>query len=310
VPLTAATKKAQERMALGFRYFCVALAPAVDMTVALDHVPADGDVVKNLCDHVSPGGKGLNVARWLALRGAFVSCGGFLGADDAALFRRELGRYGIGDRFVLVEGPVRRNETILAPGYGFKLNRAAYPQLPERNILVPDDLSGTIVILSGALPAKFSDGYYFDLIKRMRAAGAAKVVLDASGPSFREGLKASPDLVKPNVDECEELLGFRPETPASFRKATEILRASAKDVLISDGPRGCWFNGEHVPAPEVRVLDATGAGDVLLAEYCFSGNRGFSVMAASAACSMPCGEPPLDWLLEAKAGGRVPGVRA
>lgn len=296
-------------MTVGMRYFCVSLAPAVDVTMALERVPEDGEVMKNIYDHVTPGGKGLNVARWLAVRGAFVSCGGFLGSDDAALFRRELGRYGIGDRFSLVEGPVRRNETILAPGYGFKLNRKAYPNLPERRCLVPDDLSGVVAILSGSLPGEFKPEYYVDLIGRLRKAGAAKVVFDSSGEALKVGLKAKPDLIKPNADECADLVGFRPQTPEEFKRATEILRRDAGEVLISDGANGCWFNGELVPAPEVHVLDTTGAGDVLLAEYCFSGNRGFSVMAASSACKMPGGEPPVEWLENCRREGRVPGVR-
>ena len=88
------------------------------------------------------------------------------------------------------------------------------------------------------------------------------------------------------------LVGFVPRTAEEFGKTTAALKEFCDYPIISDGANGCWFDGEFVAAPEVKVLDTTAAGDTLLAEWCWSGDAWFAVAAGSAAGTMPGGEPP------------------
>ena len=162
----------------------------------------------------------------------------------------------------------------------------------------------SVAILSGSLPPAVPKDVYAAAIRALKARGWT-VVLDASGEALRLGVEAGPDLIKPNADECEPLVGFVPKTPDDFRRATEALRAHAAHVIISDGGAGAWFDGEFVAAPRVDVLDTTSAGDALLAEYCWR-MWGFedagkspcldaakwSVAAGSAAVTMPGSVPP------------------
>jgi fructose-1-phosphate kinase PfkB-like protein len=163
--------------------------------------------------------------------------------------------------------------------------------------------------------------FYAAAIRALKARGWI-VALDASGEALRLGVEAGPDVIKPNADECEALVGFVPKTPEDFRRATEALRAHAAHVIISDGGAGAWFDGEFVAAPEVKVLDTTSAGDTLLAEYCWrgfadaqervppvsaeqGGSRSrvteaarWAVAAGSAAVTMPGSMPPPVELVE------------
>ena len=129
-------------------------------------------------------------------------------------------------------------------------------------------------------------------------------VLDASGEAMRLGVEAGPDLIKPNAEECEPLVGFVPDTPDGFIRATEALRGKVAHAIISDGANGAWFDGLFVPAPKGDVVDTTAAGDTLLAEYCWrmaSGDRDaplWAVAAGTAACAMPGGAPPPVALVE------------
>jgi len=281
------------------RYYCLCLSPAVDALVKLPRAPqGDGEIFKDVVDAENPGGKALNVARWLALRGADVLCGGLLGADNATPFERELARFGIGDRFVRVLGATRRNEMIVWPGGSFKVNRATFPGLRQADFAGLgawrglDELSpGDMVILSGSLPQGFSPSFYAELIVQLRERGLV-TVLDASGVALAEGVKAHPDLIKPNAEECAAVVDFVPKTADEFRRATEILRTSCAHVIISDGAAGAWFDGVFTPAPAVEVVDTTAAGDTLLAEWCFSHDPQLAVAAGSAACQMPGSEPP------------------
>ena len=275
-------------------FLCVCLSPAIDATVRLNAWPSDGCIIKDVVDTLAPGGKGLNVARWLAQRGASVACGGLLGADNAAVFEREMAKYGIEDRFVRVAGATRVNEMFVTPQGSFKINRPAFANLQVSCLPSPVSLvesPADAVILSGSLPKGWSDDTYRRLVEAAKAAGA-KTVLDTSGRALVEGAKARPDVIKPNAEECEALVGFVPRAPDEFRKATVALKAFCDYPIISDGAAGCWFDGAFVPAPEVEVLDTTAAGDTLLAEWCFSGDPRRAVAAGSAACTMPGGEPP------------------
>ncbi|MGN0851791.1 MAG: 1-phosphofructokinase family hexose kinase [Kiritimatiellia bacterium] len=285
------------------KFLCLCMSPALDATVELPSAPSGaGEIFKDVRETETAGGKGLNVARWLALRGAEVACAGLLGEDNARPFEREMAKFRIRDLFRRVPGTTRRNEMIVWPNGSVKLNRSAFASL--RAVPAPADMlaevdAQTVCILSGSLPACCDAGYYAACVAYARARGAT-VALDASGPPLRKGVEAHPDVVKPNADECRQLVGFAPKTADDFRRATEILKPRVGTAVISDGGAGCWFNGRFVAAPPVDVLDTTAAGDTLLAEWCWrtygeaAGEDAgrWAVAAGSAACAMPGGEPP------------------
>ena len=278
------------------KFLCICLSPAIDATVRMDAWPTDGCIIKNAVDTFAPGGKTVNVARWLAKRGATVACGGLLGEDNAVMFEKELAKYGIEDRFVRVPGSTRVNEMFVTPQGSFKVNRPAGGRFEGFEKF--ERFEGfDVVILSGSLPKDWPVDTYRHLVEAAKKAGA-KVVLDASGAALAEGVKAHPDVIKPNAEECEPLIGFVPKTPDDFRRATAALKQFCDYPIISDGGAGCWFDGEFVAAPKVEVLDTTAAGDTLLAEWCWrrfgkvERVERWAVAAGSAACTMPGGEPP------------------
>ena len=314
------------------------MSPAIDATVRLPSAPkGEGEIFKDVVEEENVGGKAVNVARWLAIRGAEVACGGLLGEDNDRPFVKELAKYAIEDRFVRVPGATRRNEMIVWPGGSVKLNRAAFPGmgngewgtgnglfenvmsrltkgcLPSRqsNPSRESNSHDGVAILSGSLPSAAPKDFYASAVARLKSLGFM-VVLDASGAALVEGVKAHPDVIRPNAEECEPLVGFVPKVPCEFAKATDILREKVAHVIISDGGAGAWFDGDFVAAPKVDVVDTTAAGDTLLAEWCWRvfgereegkvesvkrkvGNAElgqWAVAAGSAACTMPGGAPP------------------
>ena len=305
------------------KFFCICMSPAIDATVTLPRAPkGEGEIFKDVAEEENVGGKTVNVARWLALRKADVACGGLLGEDNDRPFAQELAKYGIEDRFIRVPGATRRNEMIVWPGGSVKLNRAAFPKLGNGTTgtngtgetiealmgrvlsqsSCPSQMSrgAGVAILSGSLPPAIPKDFYARAVCAFKAQGW-QTVLDASGEAMRLGLEAGPDLIKPNAEECEPLVGFVPKTPDEFARATAMLREKAAHVVISDGGAGGWFDGAFVPAPKVEVVDTTAAGDTLLAEFCWrflaeglpSAEAGrWAVAAGSAACTMPGGAPP------------------
>ena len=97
----------------------------------------------------------------------------------------------------------------------------------------------------------------------------ARTVLDTSGPMLLE-CAAKADAVKPNADELAEATGASDLVDG----AEILLSAGARAVVVSDGPRGMHLltrsaSGErrawHAPAPQVDVVNPTGAGDAAVA---------------------------------------------
>lgn len=281
------------------------MSPAVDATVRISAWPRPGEVLTVAEETLNAGGKGLNVARWLALRGAHVRCGGLLGRAGAEPFEREMARFGIEDRFVRIDGDTRRNEMFVSPEGSFKANRRAFPTLDSLPCSVEELLDGVgegcVAILSGRLPDCAPSSFYADAVALLKRRGAV-VALDATGEALRAGAAAGPDYAKPNAQECASITGFEPGSPDSFARATEALRqAGVRHPILSDGASGAWFDGMFAPAPPVEVFDTTAAGDTLLAEWCWRRHglgappeeaAHWAVAAGSAACTTPGGTPP------------------
>ena len=70
------------------------------------------------------------------------------------------------------------------------------------------------------------------------AGGLAAILLGTKtgrklgGEALKLGLGAQPDVIKPNADECEALVGFVPKTPDEFRRYGRVLAAE-----LVRGPR-------------------------------------------------------------------------
>ena len=95
------------------RIVTVTLNPAIDMTVRLAEPLARGAV--NLAESVTetPGGKGINVASFLADWGLGSSVTGLIGADNVGIFEGMFREKGLDDRFVRVPGKTRTNVKIV-----------------------------------------------------------------------------------------------------------------------------------------------------------------------------------------------------
>ena len=93
------------------RVATVTLNPAIDQTISIPNFAA-GQVNRVEWEQSDPGGKGVNVAAFLADFGSPVSVTGFLGAGNTEIFRSFFAAKGIEDHFVTCPagpGPTSRS---------------------------------------------------------------------------------------------------------------------------------------------------------------------------------------------------------
>lgn len=252
----------------------VTLNPAIDQTVAIPDFSA-GRVNRVRDFRSDAGGKGVNVAAFLADYGLPVTATGFLGDKNSHPFERLFAQKNITDRFVRITGNTRtgikiiddvRQETtdINFPGL------APTPGDVQKLLNIIDDICARCrwFVIAGSIPDGTPPDIYRDIITAIAGKGG-KVALDASGEGFRHAVVAGPALAKPNIDELQEFCGRTLHTQAEvIDAARRMLDYGVHTVVVSMGEKGALFIEENemiqaVP-PKVRVKSTVGAGDAML----------------------------------------------
>lgn len=270
----------------------VTLNPSVDRTIEVDALRR-GEVLRATASRVDPGGKGINVARALAVHGikarAVVALGGAEGRQLSAL----LADVGIDVIPVRIAGAIRSNVTVVEPdGTTTKLNEPGA-------VLAADELAQIVdaavaaaagadwLVASGSLPPGASASVYGDIVGRL-AGTDTRVAVDTSGAALAASLPAGPCLVKPNQEELAECVGHPLLTFGDVVEACRTLRdRGAGAVLASLGAAGALLvDGDGVRlarAPVTCPLSSVGAGDALLAGFLAAGGRGTGALVEAVA---------------------------
>ncbi|HEY9879213.1 MAG TPA: 1-phosphofructokinase [Leptolyngbyaceae cyanobacterium] len=257
------------------RIATVTLNPAIDQTVAIAHFAAN-TVNRVDWEQSDAGGKGVNVASFLADFGEQVSVSGFLGQDNLELFQRLFQQKGLHNHFVPIAGKTRVNIKIVddAQQQVTDINfPGAVPKADDLEKLwtAIDSLAKTHdwFVLSGSLPQGVPTTIYWDLVSHLKRAGKT-VVLDTSGEPLKAALAARPDLIKPNLKELEDLLGHSLESEADIlQAAVDLLQRGLRWVVVSMGAEGAYFvtatEALHAQPDTVEVKSTVGAGDAMVA---------------------------------------------
>lgn len=256
----------------------------LDLVVGVDHIPAVGETVIGGDLRRIPGGKGANQAVAAARLGRTVAMVGRLGDDDAGrLLREALASDGI-DTSALVE-------TAGVPS-GVAL------------IAVQDDGDNAIVVSSGANGRVTPGDVDIALVHEARvvlvqaevplaavtaaATAATGTVIWNPAPAPMEPvgpeLLAAVDVLVPNQTELAQLAGHSGpvDTVAAAGLAREL---AAPAVVVTLGAEGALVvrddEAVHVPAPVVRPVDTTAAGDSFCGALADALVRGEDLIAAT-----------------------------
>jgi 1-phosphofructokinase len=221
------------------------------------------------------GGKGVNVAAFLADYGLPVTATGFLGQENSQLFERFFGQKKITDRFVRIAGSTRTGIKIIdeLKQQTTDINFPGQTPTPadiQSLLKIIDELSSDCrwFVIAGSIPAGTSADIYRKMVTAITEKGG-QVALDASGEGFRQAVTAVPALVKPNIDELQEFCGQSLNTQAEvIGAARRLLDLGLHTVVVSMGARGALFIEKDgviraVP-PQVQVKSTVGAGDAML----------------------------------------------
>jgi len=267
--------------------------PSVDRTVSIPDLQR-GEVQRATATRIDPGGKGVNISRALTAHKARTLAVLPAGGPQGRLIADLLAEAGIAVAIVPIDGSIRGNLALVEPdGTTTKINEPG-PLLStsELEALLAGAVSALAehpswLVGSGSLPPGVDDDLYAGLVRRCRAAGV-KVAIDASGAPLRLAVAAGPDLIKPNLEELEELVDRSLDTLGDVLDAgVDLVAGGVGTVVVSLGGHGALLVSEsvvaHAVAPVSAPLSTVGAGDSLLAGYLYATGGGST--AVEALCS-------------------------
>lgn len=275
------------------RTLTLTLNPALDLTVRADGWQR-GEVNAGQGMSLDAGGKGVNVASFLADWGLEVTATGLLGDANAETFEALFRAKGITDAFVRVPGQTRVGVKLVdhAAQETTDINLPGLAATPDALAKLDEHLSAlapqhAACVLAGSLPPGVEAGYYAALVARLRAAGTF-AALDTSGPALSAALSADllPNLVKPNHHELSAALGRPLSTEGELlRAARDLLARGAELVAISQGEEGALIvsaeGAVRARPPRVQVVSTVGAGDAMVAGLVSAHMDGLSLADAA-----------------------------
>jgi sugar/nucleoside kinase (ribokinase family) len=270
---------------------CLGILVADVIARPVDRVPPAGSLA--LVEEVGlrGGGCALNTGTALARLGLAVACAGRIGGDAFGDFVVGLlDERGIDRSLVLRDGAAPTSATVvLVDSKGertFLHVPGANGRLRLEDIDVDRVLAARALHIAGALVMPSLDGEpTAALLSEARSRGlltSLDTVWDATGgwdrllPSL-----ASLDVLCASGAEASALSGEQePEAAAAWARAHQV-----GTVAIKLGANGCYVAGDdfagHVPAPRVRAVDSTGAGDAFAAGLIYGRLQGWPLERAA-----------------------------
>lgn len=258
--------------------YTITLNPALDRTIWIQKVR--DDVSNRILEEKSfAGGKSVDVSKVLKNLGVDNIALGFVGGFAGRELEGRLLNEGIETDFVRVSGETRTNIIIHETDTGKQL--AFNARGPE---IKPDELMqfieqferlpcGEVVAIGGSIPLGISPEIYHKIINLVKKC-RVKVVLDVDGEALRQGIKALPNIIKPNIHELSELAGRElKDLDDVVSAARSINQQGVEIVLVSMGAKGILLvtDGQQYLAapPDVKVESTIGAGDSSVAGFIF-----------------------------------------
>ncbi|MGI5354674.1 ribokinase [Streptomyces sp. CA-252508] len=237
----------------------------MDLVAYVSRAPKLGETVTGREFRTVPGGKGANQAVAAARAGAEVSMIGAVGSDEFGT-RLRAGLTGAGvdtDLLRTVDGPSGTahivvddegsNAIVVVPGANGTVTSLA----PGDETLIA---TGTALLLQLELPLSA-------IVAGAEAArrhGVRTILTPAPAQPLPPELLAATDLLVPNEHEAATLTGH-----ADPHTAAEALLRHVPEVVITLGAAGSLYAARGadpvtVPAPRVRAVDTTAAGDTFV----------------------------------------------
>lgn len=245
------------------------------------------------------GGKGSNQAIAAAKFGARTRFIGRLGADKYGLDALQMyNNYNVSVDMVKIDPTIHSGiSVILIDGEGNNLIAVA----PGANFNFSEkDIDSSLELLKDSFIVGFQLENELEVvsygIKKVHELNIMTYLDPAPAKKLQDEIYQYIDIIKPNETEAHTLTGIIVHDVESAEKAGRwFIKMGVKNAIITLGEKGAVLvtsdSCDYFPAPKVKAIDTTGAGDIFSGAFFYSLQKGlqmreaieFSVVAASLA---------------------------
>jgi len=268
----------------------ILLNPTIDLIYDINNFHIGGTfIVDNQL--IFPVGKAISFA--LAARKLHykekINVFAMIGKEEISQYSRFLDSNRLDYKFIPVDGKTRSNKTINDPlnsttthirELGFSLKREDINKL--KDFMKENLRKGDICVFSGSIPPNLDKKIYKDLIN---IANQYQTItcLDSSGQALNFGIKANPNIIKPNLVELSQILNDPNIRNLDFtnpfkkckriiNKAIDLLNEDLRIILITMGKEGAILLNNDIALygnvnVERNIIDIIGSGDAFLAGF-------------------------------------------
>lgn len=259
-----------------------------DMVIKTSHLPLPGETILGGEFLMNPGGKGANQAVATSRLGGDVA---FISKTGNDIFGEQsvenLSREGVNTENIVVdpENPSgvalitvdsrAENCIVVAPGSNMTLK--------------PDDIDkaikqiemADIVLLQLEIPIET-----VEYAAQIAFRNEKRVILNpAPAQKLSDSILKTIYILTPNETEAEILTGVKVTNTDTAKKAAQILlKKNVEIVIITMGANGAFVHtnslSELIPAPEVKAVDTTAAGDTFNGALAVAVSEGFNIREA------------------------------
>ncbi len=258
--------------------FTLSLNSSLDHTYYLKKIVFE-DINRVQESRIDAGGKGINVGRMLRRlkTKTEVICflGGATGEKIVSLLKKEQVQFTpihtdgeTRNIFNFVEKNTGRTLRIneKGPHISPREEKELFACLEELPITPRD-----IFVISGSLPPGLASDTYQRIIEKIKRK-TTRIFLDTDGAPLKEGIKATPCMIKPNLWELERLAGEKIENLSKLQNVIQaILDKGISIIALTLGEKGALLFGENLllygKPPRVTPQSSIGCGDAFLSGF-------------------------------------------
>jgi 1-phosphofructokinase family hexose kinase len=312
----------------------------VSPNVALDRVHVirgfqPGKQSRALLQFLQPGGSGVHVTSVIQSLGGQSIALGLLGGHTGELWKSEADRRGLTYDMASIEQETRESFCLI------DLDQGSVVESVEEGQPVDPEVQGVLlarlehylpnaelVVLSGSIPPGLSPGIYAGMVELAKHFGVPTLA-DIHSEPLQAAVRSKPWLIKPNLAEFHELIGYNTNNLAEriaaardFSSKTGValaLSMSEEGMLLATSAEQRILRppSERMRLPDGLGQNVIGCGDALVGalayEYCRSGNLLTAAILglAAAHCNLSTlGVPEIDAEQVKRMSGQVLSVAA
>ena len=255
--------------------YTVTLNPSLDYIIKCQMLN-EGCVNKGHDEKFYAGGKGINVSIMLNNLGIENTAIGFVSGFTGDKFLKIIENYGIRNNFLLLNNGNTRVNVKIQGDKETEINGEG-PFVSQDDFLKLLNIFDTfkkddLVVLSGSAPKSDINGIY-SLMAEKLYLGGVNFIADTTGNSLKNILKYKPVMVKPNINELNELFNLKINTIEEvLAYANKLNLLGAQNVIISMGEKGAVMTSLKcekliIKAPSGKKISTIGSGDSMVAGW-------------------------------------------